>query len=266
MEKITSRNNEKIKAAVKLVASAEERRAQGLFVLEGARLCKDAFLSGVSMKTIFVTPDALKKYAAELDFLSGINAECFEITNEVAGKISDAATPQGIFCVCKTLDKKSNIDKIKHNGCAEPKKYIALDRIQIPGNLGAVCRTAEALGLDGVIVGGGCDIYNPKALRASMGALLRIPVFVADDLAAFVRDCTRSGMRSYAAVPDADALPVTKADFSGCSLCVVGNEGAGVSAAVAAACSQAITIPMAGRAESLNAAGAAAVIIWEMVR
>lgn len=266
MEKIASRNNEKIKFAAKLVASADERHAQGLFVIEGARLCRDAFLSGVAIKTFFVTAEALKKYDAELDFLTGLNAECFEITREIANKISDASSPQGIFCICKTLDKKSNIDKIKQNGCAGQKKYVALDRMQTPGNLGTISRTAEALGLDGVIVGGGCDIYNPKALRASMGALFRIPVFETDNLSAFIKDCTAAGIRAYAAMPGAGALPVTEVDFSGSCLCVIGNEGAGVSEEVAAACTQAITIPMAGRAESLNAAGAASILIWEMVR
>lgn len=259
MERISSKNNGRIKMAAKLLSSSGERRERGLFVIEGARLCRDAYLSSVAIEEIFVTADALRKYFRELDFIYDCKAACFEISGDAALKLSDTKNPQGIFCVAKTLDKKVDIDKIKHNGF-----YAALENIQTPANFGAVCRTAEALGIDGVIAGGGCDIYNPKALRSAMGATFRLPIIETGDLPGLLRSCAQNGMNCYACVPDSDAIPLTEADFSRGGICVIGNEGAGISRELTHECTGRLTIPMRGRAESLNAAGAAAIVIWEM--
>lgn len=261
MLKLTSRNNEKIKAAVKLRTDASERRKTGRFFLEGLRLCCDAAINGIAAESVFVTDNALNNHRSELEPLIDCGEEVFLITEDIALKLSDTKNPQGVFCVCKTIDKNCNIGKIKYNGF-----YIAAENVQTPGNLGAVARTAEALGLDGIIVSGGCDVYNPKALRAAMGSLLRISVFDTDNLAHFLEDCKRNGMKTYAAVPDASALPVTSMDKSHGVVCVVGNEGNGLSKEIINACSDKITIPMLGRAESLNAAAAACIVMWEMMR
>lgn len=261
MLKLTSRNNDKIKHAVKLCNDSSERKRTGSFFLEGLRLCCDAALNGHIAETVFVTENALENHGDELAVLLDSAKEVFCITDEISLKLSDTKNPQGVFCICKTLDKSDIIDKIKYNGM-----YIALENVQTPGNLGAVARTAEALGLDGMIVSGGCDIYNPKALRAAMGSLLRLDVITVDDLPAFLKDCAAKGMKTYAAVPDSSALPVTRMDKNAGIICAVGNEGNGLCEKVISSCSDTITIPMKGRAESLNAASAACVIMWEMVR
>jgi TrmH family RNA methyltransferase len=186
---------------------------------------------------------------------------CFVVSEEIAEKLSDTKNNQGVFCVCKMLDKKTIIGKIKYNG-----KYIALEDVSNPSNFGAVIRTAEAVGLDGVIVSGGCDIYNPKSLRASMGSLFRLSVFVADDLSEFIVELQENGMKVYAGVPDSSALKITEADMSGGVVCVIGNEGNGITEATKNASTNLVTIPMKGRAESLNAASAASILIWEMMR
>ena len=159
------------------------------------------------------------------------------------------------------LDKNTNIGKIKYNG-----KYIALEGVSNPSNFGAVIRTAEAVGLDGVIISGGCDIYNPKSLRASMGSLFRLEVVQSSSLPELFEELKKEGMKIYAGVPSADAVKITDADMSGGVICVVGNEGNGLTDEVIAASTCSVTIPMKGRAESLNAASAAAIIIWEMMR
>lgn len=261
MLRITSRNNEKIKNAAKLCSESSYRKKTGMFFLEGLRLCCDAAENGVSPVEVFVTETALEKYKSELEVLLKSGSECYVITDDVAAKLSDTKNSQGVFCVCKTLDKFSNIDKIKYNGI-----YIAMENIQTPDNLGAVARTAEALGLDGIIVSGGCDIYNPKALRAAMGSLLRLDIFSVTDLPSFIEKCNEDGMSTYAAVPDSTALPVTKIDKSKGIICVIGNEGNGLTEKTISSCSDKVTIPMKGRAESLNAAAAACMIMWEMVR
>ena len=260
MISITSKSNDKIKQAAKLCADSSERKKQGLFFLEGLRLCCDAAKNGITAESVFVTEDALDRYGSELQILLS-SENVYVITEELAAKLSDTKNPQGVFCICKTLDKCYNIDKIDYNGI-----YIALENVQTPGNLGAAARTAEALGLNGLIVSGGCDIYNPKALRAAMGSMLRLQVFDVPDLSSFLRLCAQNGMNTYAAVPDSSALPVTQMEKSGGIICAVGNEGNGLSENVIAACREKITIPMKGRAESLNAAAAASVIMWEMVR
>ena len=261
MLKITSRNNEKIKNAAKLGTDSSYRRKTGMFFLEGLRLCCDAAENGIKPESVFVTESALEKHSDELSVLLAAGKENFIITDEISDKLSDTKSTQGVFCVCKTLDKFSNIDKINNNGI-----YIAVENIQTPDNLGAVARTAEALGLDGMIVSGGCDIYNPKALRAAMGSLLRIPVFSVSDLPAFLTECNEAGMNTYAAVPVPDAVPVTEMDRSKGIICVVGNEGNGLTEKTISSCKSKITIPMKGRAESLNASAAACMIMWEMVR
>ncbi len=261
MNNISSKSNDKIKQAIKLRSDSSERKKTGMFFLEGLRLCTDAAKSGTEILSVFLTEDALEKNGGELWMLTERGKSVYIITDDISNKLSDTKNPQGVFCICKTLDKSHNIDKINYNGM-----YIAVENIQTPLNLGAVARTAEALGLEGLIVSGGCDIYNPKAQRAAMGSLLRLPVIEAEDLPAFLKDCAAKGMKTYAAVPDRGALSVTEMDRSKGVVCVVGNEGSGLSEDVIKSCVSPVTITMRGRAESLNAAAAAAVIMWEMVR
>lgn len=143
---------------------------------------------------------------------------------------------------------------------------IALDHVQDPGNLGAIIRTAEALGIDAVIVGGGCDLYNPKALRATMGSALRINIKQTDNLESVLTEFKERNIPVYATSPDSSAFQITDVDFSKGGVCVVGNEANGVSDEIKALCDSLITIKMLGRAESLNASVAASITMWEMVR
>ena len=261
MELISSRNNDKIKYAVKLRELARFRRENGEFFAEGARLCSDAAKSGVTIRALFVTEGALKKYGEYIKDIENAAEEIYTVSDEVSEKLSDTKNGQGVFCICKMLDKNTNIGKIKYNG-----KYIVLEEISNPQNFGAICRTAEALGLDGVIVGGGCDIYNPKALRASMGSLFRLNVFSCDTLKELLCGLQKNGMNVYAAVPDRGALAVTHADMTKGTAIVIGNEGDGISEEVKNASTSLITVPMKGRAESFNASAAASIVMWEMMR
>ena len=261
MDTITSRNNPKIKYFAKLTADSSFRKSEGLFTLEGQRLCCDASMHGICITDAFITEHAMKKYGESLGVLIENSEHVFIITDEVCSRLSDTKTSQGVFCICKTLDKRHNIDKINYNGM-----YIALENLQTPSNLGAAARTAEALGLDGMIVSGGCDIYNPKAQRAAMGSLLRLNIIETDSPAEFLTECSAHCMKTYAAVPDSSAMPITEIDRTSGVICVVGNEGNGLSDEVINACLNKVTIPMKGRAESLTPASAAAVIMWEMVR
>lgn len=236
------------------------RKNEGLFFIEGARLCADASLSAVTIKELYVTEGAYEKYSSYVNTIENRAERSFLISDEVAEKLADTKNPQGLFCVCKMLDKNTNIGKIKYNG-----KYIALENVTNPSNFGAVVRTAEAVGLNGVIVSGGCDIYNPKSQRAAMGSLFRLDIIQVDDLPAFLSELKGEGMNVYAGVPDSTALKITEANMQGGVVSVIGNEGNGITDETRNVCTP-VTIPMQGRAESLNAAAAASILIWEMMR
>ena len=255
---LTSRANAHVHLAAAVCKSAKERRENGLFFLEGARLCGDAAASGTVISLCLYTDEAAGKYPDALDCILPAARQCFRVTQELAGFLGQTEHPQGIFCLCEM--PCAQCTDVDPRG-----KYMALWTVQNPDNLGAISRTAEALGLSGLVIEGGCDVYNPKALRASMGSLLRLPVMRVPDLSAFLAQCRRAGMHTYASTPDSSALPVTKADFSGGAICVVGNEGAGLPPQILSSCT-AVTIPMAGRAESFNAAAAATILAWEMAR
>ena len=255
---IQSRTNAKIKDGCRLTASAKYRREQGLFTLEGLRLCADAAQSGCQVQTLFLTADAEEKGGERLKILLKNAQKIYTVTEEVAEKLSDTVSSQGVFAILQMLPETALA--IQKGG-----KYVVLDTVQNPQNLGAIARTAEAFGVNGLIVGGGCDRYNPKALRASMGSLLRLPVFETEDLAATVRAIGKT-VPTFATVPDCTAESICVQDFSGGAAAIIGNEGNGVREAVLSAAQKRVTIPMRGNAESLNAAAAATVTVWEMMK
>lgn len=259
MEKITARTNDKIKHAVRLGESASLRKEAGEFFLEGARLCFDAVQTGIGIKQAFFTAKALWKYSEYTESIIAKSEVCYEISPEVSQKLSGTENPQGVFCICAINSNAKT--QLNPTG-----KYIALENLQDPSNLGAVCRSAEALGLDGLIVSGGCDIYNPKALRAAMGSSLRMPVITADNLPGLLAEANALGMQTLASVPRNTATDIRKISMDGGVICCVGNEGSGLSDEAIDACSELVTIPMSGRAESFNASAAAAILAWELKR
>ena len=256
-KEITSRENSLITLISSLQTSAKARRENGLFVLEGLRICSDAFENGIGFDKLIVSNNAFEKYHDTVEKFSENAAECFLLPDRLFARISDTLSPQGICALCKTPVLYE--DGIDPNG-----RYVALDNISDPSNLGAIARTGEALGAAGLILSSGCcDPYSPKALRASMGTLLRIPLIILHDFAARLKN---TGLRTFACVPDQNALPITKAEFNdGCTV-IIGNEANGITAATKEAADQLIMIPMNGRAESLNAAAAAAIAVWEMLK
>lgn len=254
---ITSRENPLIKLVAALQVSSEKRKRNGLFVLEGLRICKDACDNGIKFDKLIVSDAAAEKYAADTEKFSLISDECYKIPDSLFKKISDTKTPQGIIAVAKMPETGScGIDK---NG-----KYIALENVADPSNLGAVSRTAEALGVNGIILSSdGCDPYSPKALRASMGTLLRVPVFVTESFAETLKS---TGLKRYACVVDKTAESIKEQSFGNGSVVMIGNEANGLTDSAKQTADVLVTIPMTGRAESLNAAAAAAIAMWEMMK
>ncbi len=256
---ITSRDNRMIKDYRRLSSDAKYRRESGLFVAEGARLCGDAVRSHILIETALITVHARRQYPDIVAQVEGAARQTADIPDALAAYLGDTDTPQGIFCICRIPHSEHAPDV----GCC----YAALERIQDPGNLGTMIRTAEAFGLGGVLLSDGCcDPYSPKVLRSSMGGVFRLPLIAVGALAERLLQLHAAGFRSYACVVDRDAASVQKTAFPRGSICVIGNEGSGLLPETVAVCSERVTIPMAGRAESLNASMAAGIVFWEMVR
>lgn len=254
---ILSKSNPRVKFIKRLLTSSKQRLESGLFAVEGVRLCYDIVRSGIKARELYYTQAAYKKSAELIDELKDTANESFVVSDEAFCKMTDTVTPQGVLCV---LDMPKSELVIKRNG-----KYIVLCDVQDPSNLGAVARTAEAFAVDGIVVCGGCDIYNSKALRASMGAFFRIPTVVmsVENMLNSFRD---KNIVTYASTPDSNAVSIAECDFSsGCAM-LVGNEANGLKSEVINACDKAVTIPMSGRAESLNASVAASILMYEMVK
>lgn len=254
---IESRDNALIKLIVALQGTTKARKENGLFVLEGLRICDDAAQNNIQFDKFIVSNTAFSKLRKEVEKLSENAIDCYKIPDTLFKKISDTMSPQGILAVAKIPQK--SLDVIDPRG-----KYIALENVSDPSNLGAVARTGEALGISGIILSAtGCDPYSPKVLRASMGTLLRMPVIMLED---FSNEIGKLGLKTYSAVVDNDAKPITKISFEEGSCIIIGNEANGITDATKKISDCLFTIPMSGRAESLNAAVAASISIWEMMK
>lgn len=253
---ISSKDNPLIKFVSQLQTSAKHRKANGLFVLEGLRICDDAYQNNIRFDKLIVTKSALEKHSEHISRFLSVSENCYVLRDDLFKKISDTSSPQGIIAVAKTPCQDTQI--FTHG------RYIALENIADPSNLGAIARTAEALGVSGIVVSSDtCDPYSPKSLRSSMGTLLRIPVFIVDDIVAFIAE---NGLRAFACVVDKDAESIATQQFSDGDILLIGNEANGLTVEAKQSAYRNVTIKMRGNAESLNAAAAAAIAMWEMVK
>ena len=183
------------------------------------------------------------------------------MSGRVFDAISDTKTPQGIMAEVEMENYTA-----EHLLKAENAMLVFLENLQDPGNLGTIVRTAECAGATGIIMSRGtADIYNPKVVRSTMGSLYRMPFAYAEDLQAVIRKARQRGIRVYAAHLGASGA-YTDQDYTGPSAFLIGNEGRGLTEETAAAADEKILIPMAGQAESLNAAVSAAILLYEAVR
>ncbi len=259
---ITSRDNRLIKEYRRLSEEARFRRESGRFAVEGARLCADAAQTGVVIPAAFFTARARELYAEQTAAVAAVAEAVYEIPEALSRYLADTNSPQGVFCIAVMPEHPRAASELPAEG-----RFAALEMIQDPGNLGTMIRTAEAFGLSGLLLSDGCcDPYSPKVLRASMGGVFRLPLYAAGDLTETLPQLASQGWHPAACVVDATAQAVQAARLSERVIPIIGNEGNGLRTQTVAACPQRITIPMAGRAESLNASMAAGILFWEMVR
>ncbi|MCI8551996.1 MAG: RNA methyltransferase [Lawsonibacter sp.] len=250
MEYITSRNNRLIKHIRKLTSDREYRRSSGLFFGEGPKLLAEALKAGTAIETVVTAR------GVDLPGLDGLWRA--EVPADLLDSLCDTKTPQGVLFLAKMPDRTPP-ERLTGD------RWLILDGLQDPGNVGTIWRTADGLGADGLVLVNHCaDPFSPKTVRATMGACFRLPVYEleAEELPGLL---ARSGLPLYAAALRADTRDIKGAQLSRCAV-VIGSEGRGVSPELLNRSEQTVKIPMRARCESLNAAVAAAVILWEMAR
>lgn len=255
---IESRHNSTLRHLARLAREKKYRQGAGEMVCEGDKMLREALDSGVQVKTVLLRAGDIQD-AGLLARAQAQGARLFQTEAALFALASDVETPQGVLFSC--VPPRLHADDLpgKLSG------VMLLDGVQDPGNLGTILRTADAFALDAVILCEGCaDPNAPKVVRATMGAAFRQPVYRMP-LAEAAAALHARGMPLYAAALAADSVPVSSLDLHGAAV-IVGNEGRGVSAQALELCDRKIIIPMTGRAESLNAGAAAAILIWEMVR
>ena len=247
-ETITSRRNPLLAHTKKLLTSRAYREKSGEFAADGVKLLAEAARWYPGLHTV------IAEEHVELCKLSD-TVRVVRVPRDVMQSVSLMDAPQGAIFLCRLPERKP--------GTILPGTLL-LDGIQDPGNLGTILRTADALEVPVVLLDGCADTYNPKTVRASMGAVFRCPVWACglEELRALL---TKSGLPLYGAALRSDTVDVRRADFSHCAV-AVGSEGKGLSADALAACDLTVRIPMSGHCESLNAAAAAAVLLWEAAR
>ncbi len=260
-EIIRSKENKQIKRFGKLSSSKSYRKAEGAFVIESVKLIKEAFFSGVAFEGIILTENCYERLQSDGEMMAVLRAVPYMfVDSALENKLSYTKTPQGIYAICKMLDKTLSPSKIISKG-----EYCFLYDLQDPGNVGTILRAAEAFGADGVLFSENCcDLYNPKTLRSAMGAAFRIPVLQLNDSAEFLQRARERGCNTIASVVDQDACDIRRTPLSESNILLIGNEGNGIPRDVQALCARLATIHMRGKAESLNAATAAGVLLWEL--
>jgi len=247
MEIITSRANAAVKHIKRLGGEREYRNANGEFVCDGIRCLREAVACESTITAVFATSD---KLVAEF---SGLPVRI--VSEDILQSVSPLKSSQDVLFSC-AISTQLAVNVTKRN--------IVLDGLQDPGNVGTIIRSAAAFGFDSVILVGACaDLYNPKTVRATMGAIFRQNVVrvTLDELSELVN----SGLALCGAALDDEAPSLKTVDLSGGSV-AIGSEGAGLSPEVLALCKSKVFIPMEPDTESLNAAIAASIIMWEAYR
>lgn len=249
MEHITSRHNPLMGHIRRLAGSAAYRRATGEFLCDSPKLLQEALLWQAEI-TAVVTISPLPRLPEHIRQV--------QVPEDVMASISPVKTPQGVLFTCR-------LPQLPLPQTLTGRRYVLLDGVQDPGNVGTILRTLDAFDADGLLLTGGCaDPYGWKAVRSSMGAVFRRPIYsdTPEELAALLH---RSGLPLHGAALREDTVDARQADYTRCTL-AIGSEGRGLSREVLDLCDQTIRIPMSDRCESLNAAIAAAVLLWESWR
>ena len=259
---IENTSGKQMKNLISLIGKGRTRNEQGLFVAEGVRILSEAPLE--SVERIYVSESFIREYHKE-EYYPKIRAVLDEkgwevLSDKVFAQVTDTKTPQGIMAVLKmpVYDFNEQINR----AC----NVLFLDEVRDPGNLGTIIRTAEGAGFSMLVMSKGCvDIFNPKVVRSTMGAVYRLPFVYVDSLQETLSVCKDIGFEIYAAHLDGTD-DYAKIEYAPKTGIIIGNEANGICDEVKAEATKLIRIPMEGKVESLNAAIAAAVLMYEVYR
>ncbi len=248
----------------RLVGRRSAREADGLFVVEGAKVLSEALAAGVPVESVYLDPrlagpdDPVRSL---VDRAHEAGSRVYELDEGVLARVAGTVTPQPVLAVVPQVD-------VPLGGVLQrrPRLLVVCQDVRDPGNAGTILRSAEGAGADGVVFcAGSVDVYNPKTVRASAGALFHVPVVVAGDPAAVLAELGEWGLCRLGAVARG-GQPYTEADLARPLAMVLGNEARGLSGGVGRHLDGQVTIPLAGRGESINVGMAAAVLCFEAAR
>lgn len=257
---ITSAQNAAYKQAVKLQTSREARKA-GVFTAEGLRSVDEVLSSGWEIESLWLEDEFCDQNKGYIRTLDSLSCPVYRVSRSLFKRLGDTENPQGILAIVrrKKWDVKAVLSK-------EDPLFVILEDLQDPGNVGTILRTADAAGAAAVFTSKGtADLYSPKVVRSSMGSLLHLPVISFPGIEELAPILQKKGVRLIAAHLKGEKAP-WETDLSGAVAILIGNEGAGLSQTAAQAADSLVKIPMPGQAESLNAAIAAGMILYESIR
>ncbi|MBQ1229334.1 MAG: RNA methyltransferase [Firmicutes bacterium] len=253
MRKITSKDNKIVKLCEQL-AQKKHRDKLALYLIEGENLVEEAVKNGAGIQTVLVR----EGYSGKL---SGLEEEAFELDARLFDKLAQTETSQGIIAIVN----KPQISREQFIGDAGG-NFVVLDRLQDPGNIGTILRTADAAGYKlAVVMKGTADVFSPKVVRAATGSLFRMPVVFMDSEEELLEFTRAAGKKTVATCFDTD-LYYYDVNLKENIALIIGNEGNGISETLIASSDVKIKIPMHGNIESLNASVAAGILMYEAVR
>ena len=257
---ITSTSNARVKRLVNLKKKKKARDEERVFLVEGIRMFREVPTD--QLEEVYVSESFYKKEKDTVEaVLQGTGIRPEELSDTVYAYASDTKTPQGVLCVVRQMEYP--LEKVIAGQCP---MIMVLEHLQDPGNLGTILRTAEGAGVTGIVMDRECvDIYNPKTIRSTMGSIYRMPFCYVEDLKAAIGSLKEAGIGVYAAHLDG-RHDYDEEDYGRPCAFLIGNEGNGLSRETAELADIYIKIPMEGQVESLNAAIAASVLMFEAGR
>lgn len=258
---LTSTSNAKVKQIVQWQTKAKERKKDKVFLAEGLRMCEESPVELV--KEVYLTEDMLEKAKGDKALWGKLKKTGYEtVSRDVFAKMSDTMSPQGILTVLR--QPEYHLEELIL--ASDTPLFVILENLQDPGNLGAIIRTGEGAGITGVIMSRQTvDIFNPKTIRSTMGSIFRVPFLYVDDLADTIGTLKANHIRVYAAHLKGTEYFHDTAFNEPCAF-MIGNEGNGLQKETADLADKYVRIPMEGKVESLNAAIAASLFMYEAYR
>lgn len=256
---ITSKDNETIKH-IKKLKEKKYRDEYKEFIVEGIKMIEEALEEKAKIKSIIICDDCKNQGTIPSNLMYEIaKLDCIYVSEKVFISITDVVNPQGIMAIVEKPDNSEEQINYKENN------FLLLDNIQDPGNIGTILRTADSLNIKQIIASKGtADVYNPKVVRSTMGAIFRVKLIEVKDLVKTVKELKKHKIKVYATDLKTEKS-IYDVDYSKTAI-VIGNESNGVSKEVLEEATDRIKIPMTGKTESLNAAVATSIILYEAFR